>query len=100
MTIVFHLTLGAITEKTSRMLLTRARSSRYRSSLTLAKTDDGQVILGGTASIADPCNDESADFFSGCRESGEIQISFWIVDGGGNEISSWSDHYTPPCEED
>ena len=70
------------------------------SGLTLAKTEDGQVILRGTASIADPCNDESADFFSGCRETGEIQIAFCIVDGDGNEISPWSDHYTIPCEED
>ena len=68
--------------------------------LHIGSNENGQTIIKGIILLSDPEDQNSEGFFSGCRETGEIQISLCIVDSEGNEISDWSDHYTIPCEEE
>lgn len=70
------------------------------SGLKLEKTEDGNTMLVGVASLEDPEDEDSEAFFRGCRDSGEIQISFCIMDCDGNRVSPWSYHYTLPCDEE
>ena len=68
------------------------------SDLTLLDQGSGKCVLSGKGEFVNPETEDSEDFFYGCEDTGEVQVSFCLADSSGKEISEWSETYTIPCE--
>ncbi|MBD1194453.1 hypothetical protein [Vulcanococcus sp. Clear-D1] len=70
------------------------------SGLKVVKSEEGLILVTGTATIEDKDRSASDGFFSGCSNSGEVQISVCIIGDDGREVTPWSQHYTLTCKEE